>query len=424
MPKVFISYRRADTGDLCDRLATRLRWALGDDAIFRDVNTILAGSSFPAVLRQGVETCPVMLALIGPSWLLPVGTPPRRRLDDPDDWVRAEIASALRLGHLVIPVLAEGAPALATAALPPDLAPLAQFAPLPLRPDPAFDQDVRALLAAIRPRVAWRPASWLTLAVGIYITLVYLIIVAAFAGPLGPVALPLAHSPVFDPVLAAFLEVIIGAFIGWRALTERKWGWLAVGALVAVSGATLFLPILATSSNLNLLYTLLAWPAAGFFTLLAGLIGPHPPHAPDTLHARWTGWHTALAILLGLAVGCYALTWITVFDVSSSAATLLIYGVALAELTLLMVAAGCVAAERAFAYGRVWWGAGAVIVTIVGLLGALLPVLPIFAHANDALSAALEYTNGVAPPIFVLFMLGWLTSYGARTPARKGKPTP
>lgn len=66
MPQIFISYRRADTGDLCDRLATRLRWAFGEDAVFRDVNTILAGTSFPDALREGVEACPVTLALMGP----------------------------------------------------------------------------------------------------------------------------------------------------------------------------------------------------------------------------------------------------------------------------------------------------------------------------------------------------------------------
>lgn len=424
MPKVFISYRRADTGDLCDRLATRLRWALGSDAVFRDVNTILAGSSFPDVLRQGIEACPVMLALIGPEWLTPVGSPPRRRLDDPDDWVRAEIVSALRLGHLVIPVLAEGAPRLDGAALPPDLAPLAQFAALPLRSSAAFDQDVRALLGAIRPHVAWRPASWLTLAVGVYVLLMYIVVAVAFSGLPSQIAEQLTQSPALDSVLMACLEIIIGVFVGWRALAWRQWGWLTAGAVIALSGPLLFVPPPTTSLYLSVLYYIAVWPISALLMTLAGLIGPRPPQAPDTLRARWTTWHTTLAILLGLIACSSALIWISLYDLPNSLLTQFTFGGGTYEMVMLMIAAGCVAAERAFAFGRVWWGVSMVALTVGGVLGAVLPILPVIAHVNGAIGAILDYSNGVLPLLFALTLLVWLTSYSARVPAQammKGK---
>jgi hypothetical protein len=41
----------------------------GEDRIFFDRSTIESGDVFPESLRQGVERCAVLLALIGPEWL-------------------------------------------------------------------------------------------------------------------------------------------------------------------------------------------------------------------------------------------------------------------------------------------------------------------------------------------------------------------
>ena len=61
------------------------------------------------VLEAGSEKCDVLLAVIGKGWLDLRDPDGGRRLDDPKDFVRIEIASALRLGERVIPVLVNGA---------------------------------------------------------------------------------------------------------------------------------------------------------------------------------------------------------------------------------------------------------------------------------------------------------------------------
>jgi hypothetical protein len=63
-----------------------------------------------------------LLALIGPDWLNAKDDNGRRRLDDPNDWVRLEIARALKRGIPVIPVLISGARLPHKESLPDDIA--------------------------------------------------------------------------------------------------------------------------------------------------------------------------------------------------------------------------------------------------------------------------------------------------------------
>ena len=102
---IFISYRREDTGGHARSLHEYLRGHFGDDRIFFDRSTIESGDIFPDKLHQGVEGCAVLLALIGPQWLDIRGEDGGRRLDDVHDFVRQEIALALKQGKKVIPVL-------------------------------------------------------------------------------------------------------------------------------------------------------------------------------------------------------------------------------------------------------------------------------------------------------------------------------
>jgi TIR domain len=76
--------------------------------MFIDVD-MRAGAKFPAVLEQRLAQCKVMLVLIGPHWLDSRDEQGRRRLESTDDWVRLEIAHALRRDITVIPVCVNGA---------------------------------------------------------------------------------------------------------------------------------------------------------------------------------------------------------------------------------------------------------------------------------------------------------------------------
>ena len=133
---------------LAGRLSDRLQDHLGAGSVFVDVAAIKPGGDFATVITEAVESCDVELVLIGKEWLGTVDDRGCRRLDDPDDLVRLEIATALRRGITVVPVLVDGAEAPKPANLPEELAALAGKQAIRLTYD-KFDADVGILLAAL-----------------------------------------------------------------------------------------------------------------------------------------------------------------------------------------------------------------------------------------------------------------------------------
>jgi hypothetical protein len=156
MPSIFLSYRRSDSSGHAGRLADALEARYGRDAVFRDVESIEAGALFDEAIEQAVSNCRVFLPLIGDEWLDAAAPDGRRRLDDPADFVRREVAAALRRGVPVIPVLLDGAPMPSEARLPPDLQPLARHHALELS-ETRWDYDVQRLVEAV-DRLVGRPA--------------------------------------------------------------------------------------------------------------------------------------------------------------------------------------------------------------------------------------------------------------------------
>jgi hypothetical protein len=106
--RIFISYRRVDSAGYAGRIYDRLAAHFGKDAIFMDVDTIEAGLDFAEVLENEVKSCDVLVALIGRQWLNIKDAAGKRRLDNPEDFVRIEVAAALRRRIRVIPVLLDG----------------------------------------------------------------------------------------------------------------------------------------------------------------------------------------------------------------------------------------------------------------------------------------------------------------------------
>jgi hypothetical protein len=160
MATLFISYRRADTSGYAGRLADDLAERVGRDHVFRDVHGIAAGSDYVAAIDHAIAKADVLLAVIGRTWLTDTGADGGRRLDDPQDLVRAEIAAALRRGCRVIPVLVESARMPQATDLPSEIAPLASRQAFELT-DQRWDDDVAQLAAALdtggrrRRRRAW-----------------------------------------------------------------------------------------------------------------------------------------------------------------------------------------------------------------------------------------------------------------------------
>jgi hypothetical protein len=126
MARIFISYRREDGRADAGRLAKDLRAHLGEHRVFRDIDTLEPGVDFVKAIGVALGDCAALLVLIGPGWLGARDAAGRRRLDDPQDFVRLEVEAALSRDIRVIPVLLGGAGMPATADLPPPLAPLAR----------------------------------------------------------------------------------------------------------------------------------------------------------------------------------------------------------------------------------------------------------------------------------------------------------
>ena len=146
--RIFISYRREDSAPHAGRLNDRLCLAFGADRVFMDIDDIPLGQDFTAALRENVRVADVVLVLIGPKWLSMAGEDGRRRLDDERDFVRFEVAEALRQGKRVIPILVNDTPMPKAADLPDDLQPLLVCQALHLA-DARFNRDVADLIQAL-----------------------------------------------------------------------------------------------------------------------------------------------------------------------------------------------------------------------------------------------------------------------------------
>ena len=125
MVGIFISYRRGDSEGQARALSSELANYVGEKSVFMDVDSIALGRDFRRSLHESLESCDAVLALIGPNWLDIKDAAGRRRLDDPDDFVRQEIAVALKRNIPVTPVLLQGAPMPAQERLPDDRMPAA-----------------------------------------------------------------------------------------------------------------------------------------------------------------------------------------------------------------------------------------------------------------------------------------------------------
>jgi hypothetical protein len=123
--KIFVNYRREDDPGHALALYGQLQIEFGQEQLFMDVEGgFKAGEDFVSGLHRKVVECDTLLAVIGPRWLALTGDEGRRRLDDPEDFVRVEIAAALKHGKRVIPILVNNASMPRGDDLPADLAAL------------------------------------------------------------------------------------------------------------------------------------------------------------------------------------------------------------------------------------------------------------------------------------------------------------
>jgi hypothetical protein len=146
MSKVCFSYRRSDSQEVVGRLYDKLAAHFGREQLFRDLDDIPLSVPFPEFVRSKLQRTKAVLVVMGTEWIDATDADGRRRLDDPDDFVRVEVETALSLPVAVIPVTVSNASIPPKRALPESLKRLTDHAGLAVRPDPDFHHDTNRLI--------------------------------------------------------------------------------------------------------------------------------------------------------------------------------------------------------------------------------------------------------------------------------------
>jgi uncharacterized protein YigE (DUF2233 family) len=149
-----ISYRRADSQDIAGRIADHLRHRLGERQVFLDTGSIPAGADFRHTIQQALRRRGVLIAIVGPEWMAARHGAPER-INDPDDPVRMEIATAIAEGLPIIPVLVNDASMPPASELPGDIKDFAYRNALTVDRGRFFHRDADELVREIeglRPR--------------------------------------------------------------------------------------------------------------------------------------------------------------------------------------------------------------------------------------------------------------------------------
>jgi len=157
MPSIFVSYRRTDAPGHAGRLFDRLVDRFGEASVFKDLDSMEPGADFVEIIEETIARCDALIAVIGRDWLAPARDG-SRRLDDPEDWVRLEIANALARRIRVVPVLVEGASMPSAAELPEDLQALARRHAVELS-ETAWGPQVNQLIDALERSFARAAAA-------------------------------------------------------------------------------------------------------------------------------------------------------------------------------------------------------------------------------------------------------------------------
>jgi hypothetical protein len=147
--KIFINYRRGDDPGNTGRLFDRLQEAFQPDQLFMDVDSIKPGLDFVKVLDEQVWQCDIVLSVIGQNWINARDEAGNRRLDNPEDFVRIEIESALNQNKRVIPVLVGYARMPRSDELPEQMKPLARRHAVRLTHE-RFRADAQGLVKVIQ----------------------------------------------------------------------------------------------------------------------------------------------------------------------------------------------------------------------------------------------------------------------------------
>jgi tetratricopeptide (TPR) repeat protein len=147
MPKIAVSYRRADSDAITGRIFDRLSQHYGRESVFRDIDNIPPGIDFRDYINQALHETAILLAIVGPKWLGVKGG--QSRIMDEADPVRIEVETAMQCGIPVIPVLIGNTKMPGAAQLPDSLKDFAFRNALRVDPGQDFDHHSGRLIRAM-----------------------------------------------------------------------------------------------------------------------------------------------------------------------------------------------------------------------------------------------------------------------------------
>ena len=178
MNNIFISYRRKESADFVGRLFDRLSGYFGPDSIAMDVDTLISGTDYREEINKIIGKCQVFLAVIGEQWTSLTDEAGQRRLDNPDDQLRIEVATAIQRGTTVIPILIHGARMPRPEELPADIRSLAKAEPIEIQSGLPFNTDVQKFVDRLEQKHGLRhpdrrfPLQLILIPLGILLTVV------------------------------------------------------------------------------------------------------------------------------------------------------------------------------------------------------------------------------------------------------------
>jgi len=147
-PRIFITYRREETGAHAGRLYDALAVRFAEDNVFMDVD-LAPGVDFVKRIGEAVGACHVLIVVMGPNWATVKDESGIPRLADPEDFVRLEVETALRRPEVTpIPVLVAGAKMPDRDELPPEIQAITRRNALELS-DLRWRQDVGRLISTL-----------------------------------------------------------------------------------------------------------------------------------------------------------------------------------------------------------------------------------------------------------------------------------
>lgn len=142
--RIFVNYRRTDTGAVAHRIYDKLSDAFGEKSVFIDADKI-PFSDFRSYIRSEVSRSSVMVVLIGTNWINEL----RMRADDVEDWVRIEIEAAFEAKVPIAPILVDNATMPRAEELPTGMSNLANINSLPVSHHQDFHVHMERVIAKL-----------------------------------------------------------------------------------------------------------------------------------------------------------------------------------------------------------------------------------------------------------------------------------